>query len=46
MVDAAAAGSELIDLGVFADNVAARALYADLGFVTTGEPGPDMLLIG
>ena len=46
MVDAAEAGSELIDLGVFADNVAARALYADLGFVTSGDPGPDMLLIG
>jgi ribosomal protein S18 acetylase RimI-like enzyme len=46
MVDAADAGSELIDLGVFADNVAARALYADLGFVMSGDPGPDMLLIG
>jgi ribosomal protein S18 acetylase RimI-like enzyme len=46
MVDAAATGTELIDLGVFADNVAARALYADLGFVTSGDPGPDMLLVG
>jgi ribosomal protein S18 acetylase RimI-like enzyme len=46
MVDAAAAGSEWIHLGVFADNVAARRLYETLGFVMSGEPGPDMVFVG
>jgi ribosomal protein S18 acetylase RimI-like enzyme len=46
MVDAAAAGSEWIHLGVFADNVAARRLYEDLGFVMSGDPGPDMVFVG
>lgn len=46
MVDAVRAGSELIHLGVFDDNVPARRLYERLGFVVSGEPGPDMLLVG
>jgi ribosomal protein S18 acetylase RimI-like enzyme len=46
MVDAADAGSEWIHLGVFADNVAARRLYETLGFVMSGEPGPDMVFVG
>jgi ribosomal protein S18 acetylase RimI-like enzyme len=46
MVDAAAAGSEWIHLGVFADNVAARRLYETLGFVMSGDPGPDMVFVG
>lgn len=46
MVDAVAAGSEYIHLGVFEDNVPARTLYERLGFVMSGEPGPDMLLVG
>jgi len=46
MVDAAIDGSGLIHLGVFADNVAARQLYATLGFVPSGDPAPDMILVG
>ena len=46
MVDAIDAGSEWIHLGVFADNVPARRLYEGLGFVMSGAPGPDMILIG
>jgi ribosomal protein S18 acetylase RimI-like enzyme len=44
--DAIDAGSEWVHLGVFADNPPAIALYERLGFVLSGEPGPDMLLIG
>lgn len=46
MVDAASADSEWIHLGVFADNVPARRLYESLGFVMSGDPGPDMLFVG
>jgi ribosomal protein S18 acetylase RimI-like enzyme len=46
MVDADAAGSDWIHLGVFADNVAARRLYESLGFAPSGEPAPDMILVG
>ena len=46
MVDAMAAGSELIHLGVYADNLAARRLYETLGFQMAGDPGADLLLIG
>lgn len=45
-VDAAADGSEWVHLGVFADNVAAFTLYESLGFVPSGPPGPDMMLVG
>jgi predicted GNAT family acetyltransferase len=31
---------------VFADNTPARRLYESLGFAMSGDPGPDMLLIG
>lgn len=46
MVDAIDAGSHWIHLGVFSDNVPARRLYESLGFVMSGDAGPDMLLIG
>jgi ribosomal protein S18 acetylase RimI-like enzyme len=46
MVDAAAEGCEWIHLGVFADNLPARRLYEGLGFAMSGEPGPDMILVG
>jgi ribosomal protein S18 acetylase RimI-like enzyme len=46
MVDAADAGSAWIHLGVFADNVPARRLYEGLGFMLSGEPGPDMIFVG
>ncbi len=46
MVDAAAAGSEWIHLGVYADNEPARRLYEGLGFVMSGDPGPDMIFVG
>lgn len=46
MVDAAAAASEWIHLGVFSDNVPARRLYEQLGFVMSGDPGPDMIFVG
>ena len=44
--DAIDAGSEWVHLGVFADNLPAIALYERLGFALSGEPGPDMLLVG
>jgi hypothetical protein len=31
---------------VFADNPPAIALYERLGFVMSGDPGPDMVLVG
>jgi ribosomal protein S18 acetylase RimI-like enzyme len=31
---------------VFADNDPALALYRGLGFELSGEPGPDMILVG
>jgi ribosomal protein S18 acetylase RimI-like enzyme len=46
MVDSVEAGSDLIHLGVFSDNTPARRLYESLGFEMSGEPGPDMLLLG
>jgi ribosomal protein S18 acetylase RimI-like enzyme len=46
MLDGFAAGSEFVHLGVFADNEPAFALYRSLGFRPSGEPGPDMLLVG
>jgi ribosomal protein S18 acetylase RimI-like enzyme len=46
MIDALDEGSEWIHLGVFADNVPARRLYESLGFVMSGDPGPDMILVG
>ncbi len=45
-VDGFAAGSEMVHLGVFADNAPAKALYERLGFAYVGDPAPDMLLIG
>jgi ribosomal protein S18 acetylase RimI-like enzyme len=46
MVDGFAEGSEWVHLGVYADNLPARRMYESLGFVMSGEPGPDMMLIG
>jgi ribosomal protein S18 acetylase RimI-like enzyme len=46
MADAIAAGSELVHLGVFSDNEPAIALYEGLGFSMSGDPGPDMFLVG
>ena len=46
LVDGIAAGSEWVHLGVFSENVSAFRLYERLGFVPSGEPGPDMVLIG
>src|SRR4029079_12772280 len=45
MVDGADAGSEIVHLGVFADNADAIRLYQGLGFTFHGDPGPDMVLI-
>jgi ribosomal protein S18 acetylase RimI-like enzyme len=45
MVDGAEAGSEIVHLGVFADNAVAIRLYEGLGFTFHGDPGPDMVLI-
>jgi ribosomal protein S18 acetylase RimI-like enzyme len=38
------AGSGVTYLGVFAENEVAQGLYARLGFVPIGGPGPDLLL--
>lgn len=46
MLDAAAADSEWIHLGVFANNTPARRLYESLGFAMSGDPGPDMVFVG
>lgn len=46
LLDAVDAGSEWVHLGVFADNPSAIALYERLGFVMSGDPGPDMVLVG
>jgi ribosomal protein S18 acetylase RimI-like enzyme len=46
VVDAMAAGSEWVHLGVFADNLPAYRLYGALGFTPSGPAGPDMVLIG
>jgi ribosomal protein S18 acetylase RimI-like enzyme len=46
MIDAIEVGSEWIHLGVYADNTPARRLYESLGFEMSGDPAPDMLLIG
>ena len=46
MIDAIAAGSEWIHLGVYAENTPARRLYESLGFEMSGDPAPDMLLVG
>ena len=45
-VDGLEAASDWVHLGVFADNTGARSLYEGLGYVMSGEPGPDMFLIG
>jgi ribosomal protein S18 acetylase RimI-like enzyme len=42
--DAIEARSRWTYLGVFDDNVVARRLYEDLGFVALGGPSPDLLL--
>lgn len=44
--DGFAEGSAYVHLGVFVDNDPAVALYLRLGFQRSGDPGPDMLLIG
>lgn len=46
MADAEAVGSEWIHLGVFEDNEPARAVYERVGFQMSGDPGPDMVLVG
>lgn len=46
MLDGLEAGSDWVHLGVFVDNDPAIALYRRLGFETSGDPGPDMLLVG
>jgi ribosomal protein S18 acetylase RimI-like enzyme len=46
MVDGIDAGSEWIHLGVYSENTPARRLYEGLGFAMSGDPGPDMLLVG
>ena len=46
VIDALDAGSEWVHLGVFADNLPAIALYERLGFMMSGDPGPDMVLVG
>jgi ribosomal protein S18 acetylase RimI-like enzyme len=42
--DALELGSSLVYLGVYTENRRARRLYERLGFVTVGEPAPDLLL--
>jgi ribosomal protein S18 acetylase RimI-like enzyme len=44
--DAAAAGSEYVTLGAFAENDRAIRLYRRVGFETLGNPAPDLLLVG
>jgi GNAT superfamily N-acetyltransferase len=44
--DAAAAGSDFVSLGVFAENDRAIRLYRRAGFEVLGKPAPDLLLIG
>jgi ribosomal protein S18 acetylase RimI-like enzyme len=44
MYDAVEAGSRWTYLGVFDDNLVARRMYEDLGFVVLGGPSPDLLL--
>ena len=44
--DAAAAGSDFVSLGVFAENDRAIRLYRRAGFEILGKPAPDLLLIG
>lgn len=46
LLDAVEAPSEWVHLGVFADNRPAIGLYERLGFVMSGDPGPDMMLTG
>lgn len=46
LLDALDDGSEWVHLGVFADNAPAIAMYERLGFVMSGDPGPDMVLVG
>jgi ribosomal protein S18 acetylase RimI-like enzyme len=45
-LDAFAEGSEWVHLGVYAENLPARHMYERLGFGMSGEPGPDMILLG
>jgi ribosomal protein S18 acetylase RimI-like enzyme len=45
MLDAIDSGSEWLHLGVFADNLVAKRLYEQLGFIDASRPSPDMLLI-
>ena len=42
--DAVEAGSRWTYLGVFDDNLVARRMYEELGFVVLGGPAPDLLL--
>ena len=44
--DGFAEASRWVHLGVFADNDPAIALYRGLGFQLSGDPGPDMILVG
>ena len=44
LLDALEAGSRWTYLGVFDDNLVARRMYDDLGFVMLGGPAPDLLL--
>jgi ribosomal protein S18 acetylase RimI-like enzyme len=44
--DGFAQASRWVHLGVFADNDPAIALYRGLGFQLSGDPGPDMILVG
>ena len=46
MADGFAAGSEIVHLGVFADNAAGDRAVPPTRFAFHGDPGPDMVLIG